>query len=941
MKALTYINRSLNNLKLNARFNLFIVALLLVVFASLGYYLYDTQKKEIFNKADKQLLVLLEDLINIFEVQTDMKNEKINSSISFTQTLYNLSGGITIGEDTEIEIIDKNKKSSDKTNGKKWYLNNKELNTSNEFVDFIKSKGVETVSFFQKTSRGFVRISTNLLFKDGTRAKGTLLPEDSPIISIIDSKKPFLGRIYEINDWYISAFNPIIVNNEVVGILSVGVKQMDYDILKPLFYEKKYFESGYPYVVSGDGFSVINVTGIEGRNLKELNFYKKLVHAKNENEEKFRYKWPETDEGQWKWTYFKYFKPLDIYVATSVFEYELYSGLDKIRNGIIWGVIISIIIFYIGVSFIIRPITSAIQKLVEIIDSLSKGRMVEKIIYRRNDEIGDIAKSLNILIDGWGETSRFSNEIEKGNFDYEFTPLSKEDMLGNSLLDMRSSLKRAKEQEMLIKQEEEKRQWVNEGLARFSDILQSNSDNVQQLGDNLLKNLIKYMNANQGGLFVADDQNGNEFSLDLVSSFAYNRKKFFQKKVYLGDGLLGAAALEKETIYMTNLPESYIEIESGLGTSNPGSVLIVPIKLDNNVLGVLEIASFNNFFEHEIKFVEKLAENVASSLSITKINTTTQQLLIETQFQAKELSAQEEEMRQNLEELQASQEESARRQAEMSAVLNALDTTFLVGEFDMEGRIIRMNTPFLLLFKLNPMIIEGKTVFEALQIREDQVSVYKKLWEELTSGKNIVKIQSKHTLDGKDIWLSEIYTLIYDLNSIPYKVLNIAVEITDSKHKEIEIENLLLDSKKKEKKLAAQERLNHFNVEKLEKMQKESEKKESEMYAILNAIDSTIIRAEYTKEGNLIIANTRYSSILEYTQEELLALNIHKLIPEDEKEFFEHIWKTVITGNSFQGIVNRISKSGKIVTLIMSYTPVIDKDKNISKVLLLANEMND
>src|SRR6056297_3621270 len=99
---------------------------------------------------------------------------------------------------------------------------------------------------------------------------------------------------------------------------------------------------------------------------------------------------------------------------------------------------------------------------------------------------------------------------------------------------------------------------------------------------------------------MEEDDEGNNF-LNLKSAFAFDRKKFMERKIPLGDGLVGTCAIEKQSIYMTDIPEDYMEVTSGLGDSNPDCLLIVPLKIEEEVMGVVEIASLKKFEDYQIE----------------------------------------------------------------------------------------------------------------------------------------------------------------------------------------------------------------------------------------------------------------------------------------------------------------------------------------------------
>lgn len=214
--------------------------------------------------------------------------------------------------------------------------------------------------------------------------------------------------------------------------------------------------------------------------------------------------------------------------------------------------------------------------------------------------------------------------------------------------------------------QDKQRQWASDGLAMFVDILRQHDDDAGKLYDRLISQIVKYMKANQGGLFLLQEENTRDPFVELVACYAYERKKHLKKRIEIGEGLIGQAVQENDALYLTDIPPDYINITSGLGKASPTSVLIMPLRVNDKIEGVVELASFNGFEPYQIEFLQKLGESIAASVTSTRINARTRTLLESSQQQAEELRAQEEEVRQNMEELMATQEEMERKTHEMA-----------------------------------------------------------------------------------------------------------------------------------------------------------------------------------------------------------------------------------------------------------------------------------
>lgn len=518
-------------------------------------------------------------------------------------------------------------------------------------------------------------------------------------------------------------------------------------------------------------------------------------------------------------------------------------------------------------------ITSAISKISGYVNALSKGIIPdEEIKCNTNDELADMAVELNTFAHGLKETTQFASSIGSGNLDTEFKPLSENDLLGNSLLEMRGNLYKSQQEDQKRQREDSLRKWANEGLTQFSEILRQSTSNITDLANNVLKNLIHFLDANQGGLFLYNDNDKNDIYLELVSSYAYNQERKKKKKIYLGEGLIGTCAIEKSYVYLTDLPNDYLSITSGLGGANPNCLLIMPLKVEEQIFGVMEIASFKKMEKHEIDFVEKVSESIASTLSIAKINQRTAELLAQSQQQAEEMASQEEEMRQNLEELQATQEESARKEAEMQSILNAVNSSSLVIEYDLTGNITSVNEAFCKTMNLQREQTIGRTLDEFRDSTAENSLQDADFWNRVRDGE-VVKRTDKYVTGGEEHWLHQVFTPIIDSDGFPYKILNMATDITASKKQELEL-------KLQADKMAAQEDEMRHNLTELQNAQLAMATQQEE----LNKANQKL----HDNESNLISAIEKSKAQEKELQEKVEELNkLHKELELQQAEILE------------------------------------------------------
>lgn len=309
-------------------------------------------------------------------------------------------------------------------------------------------------------------------------------------------------------------------------------------------------------------------------------------------------------------------------------------------------------------------------------------------------------------------------EITEGNYNSQYQ-LAEHDSIGRMLLNLRENLKHLKERDEMQK-------WVATGLASVNDLLIATGD-FEKLSHKVLKELIMYLQAYQGAMYIIQQDDNGKKTLHLVSAYAYNKRQKIDKVYEIGEGLIGEVAEKKKTIFLDTIPEGYMAISSGLGEAIPRSIVIVPLKLKEDVMGVLEIASFNLLKKYEIDFLEQVSENIAATILSTQATSKTAKLLEEARYANEQLKAQEEEMRQNLEELVATQEEMTRKQAEIEKIEErnkALERDLKL----KEARISEWQNRFIQMTK------RIESLQNAIAMQEDKVEAHQALAQSLMNG---------------------------------------------------------------------------------------------------------------------------------------------------------------------------------------------------------------
>ncbi len=197
--------------------------------------------------------------------------------------------------------------------------------------------------------------------------------------------------------------------------------------------------------------------------------------------------------------------------------------------------------------------------------------------------------------------------------------------------------------------------WLNSNLARFSGMMQGQRD-LQTVSRLIMSELTPLVGAGYGGFFLMDD--GPDPKLRLIASYGLKERKSSANQFRLGESLVGQAALEKQSIVLAGPPADYVKIASGLGEAEPSAVIVMPVLFEDQVMAVVELASFQPFSEVQRAFLDQLGETIGIVLNTIQATMRTEELLRQSQALTQELQ-------ERSEELQAQQEELKRANAEL------------------------------------------------------------------------------------------------------------------------------------------------------------------------------------------------------------------------------------------------------------------------------------
>ncbi|MGW9685962.1 response regulator [Flagellimonas sp. 2504JD1-5] len=428
--------------------------------------------------------------------------------------------------------------------------------------------------------------------------------------------------------------------------------------------------------------------------------------------------------------------------------------------------------------------------------------------------------------------------------------------------------------EEAARQEEiEKQNWIKTAVSQVYDSTKGVQDIIALT--TILSGVISKLLKASVGTFYLNQHLFDDASeeLKLYGSYAFKNTAGLPNNLKLGEGLVGQCALEGKQISIENIPDDYLDINSSSGKTKPKEIIIVPIKHNRELIGVMEFGMLEGLSEAQQEFIQDISSSIGIIIKGAAERTKTEELSIEINNQ-----------------------------------ISAINRSNAAIEFDLEGNILTANNLFLELMGYPLEEIKGK--HHRIFVERDYAKSvnYKNFWKELKDGAFKQGEFERRDKESNPVWIQGSYNPILDVDGKPYKILKVAVDITQQKLQQIKTEELSIEVNNQ-----------------------------------ISAINRSNAAIEFDLKGNIRTANKLFLDLMGYSLEEIQGKH-HRIFVEDtyaKSTKYKGFWKELKEGVFKQGEFERRGKEGNPVWIQGSYNPILNTEGQPYKILKIAVDITE
>jgi PAS domain S-box-containing protein len=548
-------------------------------------------------------------------------------------------------------------------------------------------------------------------------------------------------------------------------------------------------------------------------------------------------------------------------LLTKTFSSELYA-LKEYVNKILTLLILILVLGLIatGTYFaakISSSISNPINKLAKNFKEIARGNLKSSVNIDSKNEIGEMSKAFLEIQVGLQEIISYSKKVATGDFSSKLSPKSENDDLSISL-----NLMAARLEETKVKNDRER--WLQNGISGLDDQMRGNFL-VRDLSDKIITYLTNLLEIEIGAVFVYDEVLEH---LELTGSTGLNTAEI-KEIIKPGEGLIGKAALDN-SLQIINTKNKFHKIYSATGEIIPEKIYLLPMRYDNRMQAVIELAPVNELSDLKIDFLKLSAERISVNLGAAVARYRRNELFDKTLEQAEKLNASEEQLRKELAENMRIQEILSMEKALLDAMLHTLpDYVYFK---DVNSKFLRISESMAPLFGVNTAEeIIGKSDFE-FHPPLDAKRYFDEEQEIIAKGKGFIdEIRKGIDENNQELWTSVTKLPMYDNTGKCIGTFGISKNITQIKQLEVEIK------KQNEQLLSKQNELQH-TIDKIHKIQLELEWEKSLIDSLLDNLPDAV----YFKDKN-----SKFLKVSKSMAELFKLEKIEELYGKSDFDFFE------------------------------------------------------
>ncbi len=383
-------------------------------------------------------------------------------------------------------------------------------------------------------------------------------------------------------------------------------------------------------------------------------------------------------------------------------------------------------------------------------------KIPEDLIFQseRNTELSETYAELKKVMESYIDYGKLAEQLIQNDFTGDFSDRT-ERVLSKAMLQIREHLIAKEQEHKLYIRALEQNEWYRSGITEFNALLQKDFKNTEDMAYPVIKKIAEHLQVEQSGFFILKND-----LLVLEAAYAYDKKKLLDTQFEIGESLVGKCAKEGKIIYITDLPEGYAYIGSGLGENSPKTLMLIPLIYENELCGVIEIASLKRIADYKRNFLKIIAERIAAELSGMNVKISTSKLVEDAQRQLSEQVRKTEKTVQDLAEITEEKEQLLAENQELTERIGLFGSYLPVVIFSPEGSILSVNKAAEQLYNINNENVQNKAA-------ETYFHSFKDALPDLLAGKTVVR---KIPFPGKTEDVFEKYIPVKDENNTIEKI---------------------------------------------------------------------------------------------------------------------------------------------------------------------------